>query len=201
MNAGPPADELSPIASTTLLERARQNDPAAWQRIVKLFGPAVYQWCARHGLQKQEIEDVVQEVFLAVAEALPRFQATQPNGFRAWLWTITANKIRDRFRRQRGHAVAAGGTDANERVKAAAIFEQSLDPQTPPPNWPGLVIQHASELIRSQINEKTWEAFWQTTVEGRNATEVARDLKMTPAAVRKAKSRTLLQLRQVLGER
>ena len=43
--------------------------------------------------------------------------------------------------------------------------------------------------MRGEFQESTWQAFWQTAVEGKRAREVAAGLGMTIAAVYMAKSR------------
>jgi RNA polymerase sigma-70 factor (ECF subfamily) len=62
------------------------------------------------------------------------------------------------------------------------------------------LLHRALEMIRGEFEPKTWQAFWQTAVEGRAAADVAADLGMTPGAVRVAKSRVLHRLRADLGE-
>jgi RNA polymerase sigma-70 factor (ECF subfamily) len=58
----------------------------------------------------------------------------------------------------------------------------------------------ALALIRSEFEPRTWQAFWLTAVEGRPPDEVSSELKMSPGAVRVAKSRVLRRLREELGE-
>ena len=41
------ADPAEPASTdVSVLERAKRRDPAAWQRIIDLYGPAVGFWCA-----------------------------------------------------------------------------------------------------------------------------------------------------------
>ncbi len=60
--------------------------------------------------------------------------------------------------------------------------------------------RRALELVRAEFEERTWEAFWRAAVEGQPPDLIARDLGVTPAAVRKAKSRVLHRLRQEVGD-
>src|SRR5437879_4069636 len=109
----PSADATSP----SLLDRARQNAPGAWDRLVERYAPLVYHWCWRGNLGPEDAADVFQDVFRAVAEHLVDFRRDRPGDtFRGWLRTITRNKIRDHFRRLDGEARAAGGTDAQLRL-------------------------------------------------------------------------------------
>ena len=45
----------------------------------------------------------------------------------------------------------------------------------------------------------TWQAFWRSTVDGESATEIANDLGMTAGAVRQAKLRVMVRLREILA--
>src|SRR5262245_54032433 len=92
--------------STTLLERIRLHDTAAWRRFVHLYGPVIYRWAKRARLQSSDAADVAQEVFQAVAVNIDQFHRDHTGGrFRGWLWGITHHKLRDHFRR----AAAAPG--------------------------------------------------------------------------------------------
>jgi RNA polymerase sigma-70 factor (ECF subfamily) len=57
----------------------------------------------------------------------------------------------------------------------------------------------ALELVRSQFEDKTWQAFWRCAVDGQSPAEVSQALGMTQVAVRKAKSRVLHRLRDELA--
>ena len=95
----------------------KAHDQDAWQRLVKLYGPLVYQACRRAGLQPTDASGVFQEVFQAVAMHIAGFRRDRPGDtFRGWLLTITQNKIRDHFRRLGTQPEAIGGTDAHRRL-------------------------------------------------------------------------------------
>jgi hypothetical protein len=103
--------------STSLLDRVKARQPAAWECLVDLYAPEVYRWCRQSGLQGEDTADVVQEVFTAVAAHVEQFRRERPgDSFRGWLWTITRNKIRDHFRHRQGQPQAAGGTDAQQQL-------------------------------------------------------------------------------------
>src|SRR5437773_255782 len=83
------ADERT---SSTLLERARRQDPLAWGRLVDLYTPLVWRWCRRLNVKPDDTEDVCQEVLRAVHRALPEFRRDRPGySFRGWLRAITLN--------------------------------------------------------------------------------------------------------------
>lgn len=202
----------STSTSRSLLWRARQDDPAAWERMVSLYAPLVAIWCRRSGLQENDAADVFQDVFQAVAGNLHNFRKNREGDtFRGWLRIITQNKIRDRFRKAGREPQAAGGTEAHrwlEQVPLASVAEQSEATESAASaaiapddeDAKRMLFRRALELIQADFAEHTWRAFWRTAVDGQTSTDVAEELGMTPGAVRVAKSRVLQRLREELGD-
>jgi RNA polymerase sigma-70 factor, ECF subfamily len=185
----------------SLLERIKDHDEQAWHNLVYIYSPLVYHLCQRWDVRGADADDVVQEVFQAVAADVTKFQRERGGKvqtFRSWLGGIVRNKLLDFFRRRQRQPQAAGGSDAHERLQAIAARE--LPEEEPDAEAVRGVCQRALELIRSEFAEQTWRAFWRTVVDSQPAPEVAAELDMSPAAVRKAKSRVLHRLKQELGE-
>src|SRR4051812_31651419 len=87
-----PTPAPRPGTSLTLLQRLRQNEPAAWEIMVRLYGPLVARWCARAGVHGADADDVAQEVFRVAAGKLDAFRRDRPGDtFRGWLRGITRN--------------------------------------------------------------------------------------------------------------
>ena len=205
MTADGPFDNRTPAGGSTsrsLLAEAKLADPAAWERLAKLYAPLVAFWCRRWGVADQDIVDVLQDVFSAVASHLHGFRKERAGDtFRGWLLTIARNKTRDYFRRRGDEPCAVGGTDASLRL------QQIPDPHTET-DLTNVeddaiidgVLGQALELIRGEFHERTWRAFWGVVVEGRAVADVAADLDMRPGTVRVSKSRVLLRLRSELGD-
>src|SRR5688500_5480779 len=92
------SSERPPGTSTSrsLLARLHTNDPLAWDRLIALYAPLVWSWCGKMGLARQDMADVFQEVFKAVAAHIESFHKDRPGDtFRGWLRTITRNKVHD----------------------------------------------------------------------------------------------------------
>lgn len=79
MNSGLSLDG-SVSSSSSLLGRLRQQDPQARWRLSKLYGPLVYRWVRQAGLQEQDVADVAQDVFRAVAADLPNYRGHRQHG-------------------------------------------------------------------------------------------------------------------------
>jgi RNA polymerase sigma-70 factor (ECF subfamily) len=203
-----PAGGFESVGSTSsgLLQAAREHDEAAWQRLVDRYGPLVYYWCRRDGLQPEDAADILQEVLRSVTLHLDRFHKDEPGDtFRGWLWTITRNKVRDFARRRRRQFDAAGGTDAQDRLRNLAEPPEIADSVGTGPAASSAVsppgpVGRALEAIRGEFGEQSWQAFWRTAVDGLTSSDVAQELGITPNAVRLAKARVLRRLRKELGE-
>ena len=185
--------------SSSLLERIRLRDADAWQRLTALYGPVVYRWARQAGLQGCDASDVVQDVFRAVATNIAGFRRDRTgDSFQGWLWTITKNKIRDHYRRVASQPQAMGGTAAQQRVQQVpdAMLDQS-ESGTVSPNE---IVERAKELVRLELDERTWKAFQRYAVDGAAAADVAKDLGLSVWSVYQAKSRVLRRLRQELAD-
>jgi RNA polymerase sigma-70 factor (ECF subfamily) len=187
--------------SLTLLQRLRTNEPDAWREVVYLYTPLVHRWCAGLGVRGADADDVAQEVFRAAAAGLAGFRRERAgDSFRGWLRGITRNMVLLHFRGRGRSPQASGDTDVQLRM-LEVVDPASLPPEEDdPPAEVDVLYRRALELVRRQFEERTWHAFWQTVAEGRPPADVAADLGVTPAAVRKAKSRVLHRLKQQFGD-
>jgi len=191
----------SSATSRSWLARLRLDEPAAWERLVKLYAPLVFRWCRNSGLRDADIADIFQNVFQAVLLNFGSFRKDREGDtFRGWLRRITQNKLRDHFRRLGKEVQGVGGSSAQNRL--AQIPSPQPQPEVIPQPEEGEqgLFARALELIRGEFEERTWLAFWRTTVEGRAPIDVGEDLGMTAGAVRVAKSRVLRRLREELGD-
>jgi RNA polymerase sigma-70 factor (ECF subfamily) len=192
---GPHSSSTSP----SLLDRVKADEQEAWTRLVDLYAPLVYRWCRRCGLHDQDASDVFQDVFQAVSSHIAGFRKERPgDSFRAWLRTITQNKLRDHFRRQDRQPDAEGGTEAQLRFLELPASSWSDTDDSDEARAESGLLARALALIRDQFETHTWQAFWLITVEGHSPDDVSVKLGMSPGAVRVAKSRVLRRLRQEL---
>lgn len=196
MNSGRTQSEPTESTSRSLLERAKACDPAAWQKISDVYSPLVYQWCRHAGLQSNDAADVAQEVFRSVSGAIGTFRKERPtDSFRGWLWTITKNKMRDLIRQRGDQPVAKGGTAAYLNLQQLPDEAPEDSDEVSSLNVGASLGRRAMAIMQGDFEERTWQAFWETTIEKRPAGEVAQTLGISPAAVYMAKSRILRRLR------
>lgn len=191
--------QSSGSTSRSLIRRAAANDPLAWQRLSQVYGPLVYQWCRHCGLQPDDAADVVQEVFRSLARSLNTFRREQPgDSFRAWLWTITRNKLRDHHRRGHRRPQAFGGSTAQQEFQQLPDLAPEDSDEAQRQHVRSELAQRALSLMQQDFEERTWQAFWKTAVEQKTAPQAAEELGTSVAAVYMAKSRVLRRLREEL---
>jgi RNA polymerase sigma-70 factor (ECF subfamily) len=193
--------QLSTTTSRSLLERVKSDESEAWDQLVSLYAPLVYQWCRGWSLREQDTTDIFQEVFQAVAVHISGFRKQREGDtFRGWLRTITRNKVHDYFRRRSREPEGVGGSEAQAHLAQLSAPQPRGESSLSEEQGERALMARALELIRREFAERTWQAFWRTAIDGRSAPEVAAELSMNAGAVRVAKSRVLQRLREELGD-
>src|SRR5262249_41086537 len=170
----------------------------AWSRFVDLYAPLVFGHARRRGLQDADAADLTQVVLRAVASAVSRLEYDPRRGsFRGWLFTIVRCKLASFAARR--NPCCGTGDPATQR-----LLESQAAPDQDGSEWDAEYQQRlfawAGQQVRPQVRDVTWQAFWQTAVEGKAGKEVAEELGISLMAVRLAKSRVLARLRAVVGQ-
>jgi RNA polymerase sigma-70 factor (ECF subfamily) len=183
--------------SISLLERLRHRpDDAAWKRLVDLYTPLIQGWLRGRLVPPADADDLGQEVLAVLVRELPRFEHSgRPGAFRSWLRTITVHRVRD-FWRARGHRPQATGDSAfldrlNELEDPASGLSRVWDEE-----HDRHVVRRLLELIRSDFQPATWQAFAGVMLEGQTPAAVAARLGVSVNSVLLAKSRVLARLRR-----
>ena len=122
----------------------------------------------------------------------------KPGAFRSWLRVITRNKIFDFGRRVQKEPPGQGGSDWQARLAESPDTESSDIDTAGSRAEERLLYRQALEIVRQDFEERTWQAFWQVVIDGREVAEVAQALAVTANAVYLAKSRVLRRLRREL---
>lgn len=195
---GNPRMAEPPLTRVTLLARIRDGrDAEAWREFVHLYGPVVYRFARNRGLQDADAADLMQDVLRSVARNAHRMEYDPKRGtFRGWLYTVTRNKIYNFLSAQRNRPRGSGDADANERLDATPARDDGTGPDAEwEKEYQRRLSARAMERVKNEFQPATWQAFWETAVEGKGAAEVGAGLNMTAGAVYVAKSRVLARLR------
>ena len=183
--------------SITLLQRLQHsNDPENWDRLMSLYRPLLTSWLRKYDVQVSDSDDLMQEVLMAVAKDLPKFDHNGRTGaFRAWLRSIMVNRLRNFWRTRGRQAQAQGGSDLQLRLaqlddpssEMSQLWNQQHDLH---------VAQQLLRQVESEFTVQTWAAFSRVAIDGQRADAVAAELGISTNAVFIAKSRVLSRLRR-----
>lgn len=189
-----------PLTRVSLLVRIRDgNDREAWNQFLQVYGPVVYSFARKRGLQDADAADLMQDVMRSVSTAAKNLQYDPRKGsFRGWLFTVSRNRIFNFLSKRKNQSQASGDSAEHDRINnvpAAADGEADWDQE-----YRRQVFAWAADAVKSEFQANTWQAFWQTAVDGRSPAEVGKELKLTSGAVYVAKSRVLARLRDKVKE-
>jgi RNA polymerase sigma-70 factor (ECF subfamily) len=185
-----------PSTRASLLRNIRDpKDRVAWGEFVRIYAPLIHGYGRHQGLQDSDAADLTQEVLHRVALSAPDFQYDPTRGsFRGWLFAVTRNALRKLGARKARQASGSGDTEVRQ------LLEQHPDQATDEERWrqeyQWNLFQRASEKVRVEFREPTWQAFWRTAVLGEDIDQVAANMCVSPGAVYIARSRVTARIRQ-----
>jgi RNA polymerase sigma-70 factor (ECF subfamily) len=179
---------------TTLLVLLRDpTNPEAWEAFVDRYGPKILGWCRRWHLQKEDAEDVTQDVLVRLAQHLHTYNPKKGR-FRSWLKRVTGNAWRD-FRKKRRRAGWGSGDPETQRFLENQEADDSLV-RALEEEFDRELLEEAKARVQLRVKPSTWEAFELVAVEGWPGADVAAKLSLPVAAVYVAKARVQKMLRE-----
>lgn len=201
MTGTPPVvDRVSPPTRASLLvllQKASPRDEAAWEEFVEIYEPLVRRLAARSRLRGPDADDLVQEVFRAVASAIATWDPDPARGsFRGWLSRIARNLIVNAIVARTRKSANYGTGDTGMADLLNAQPEPSAESSLYDLEYKRRRFALACERIKAEVHDATWQAFWRTGVLAEDVRDVARSLGLTPGAVYVARSRVMARLRK-----
>lgn len=188
----------SPLTRASLLVQIRDGaNTTAWHEFVQLYGPVVYGFARKRGLQDADAADLMQDVLRSVSNSIGRLEYDRQRGtFRGWLFTITRNKVFNFLSARKNRPQGSGDTATNKLLDTHPGDAEGAD------QWE-LEYQRrlagiAMDQVKREFQTSTWQAFWLTAVEGKQASDAARETGLSSGAVYVAKSRVLARLKDVV---
>lgn len=172
-----------------LVPAAVEGSKRALQDVLKIIYPQVLRYCRARltGGKHPTAEDVTQEICLAVATSISKFE-DQGRPFMAFVYGIAFNKVTDAHR--------AMGRDRS--LPSEEVPDEADSGSTPEEN---VLVEDGSNMVRAMLDtlsEKAREIIVLRVFVGLSAEETAEIVGSTPGAVRVAQHRALAQLRKSL---
>jgi RNA polymerase sigma-70 factor (ECF subfamily) len=181
-----------------ILRLPTQTDAQAWREFVAIYEPLLFRFARRRGMQEADAREIAQNVFLAVAGAIPRWKPDPDRGpFRAWLFRIARNQLIHYVTKHHRYR-ASGKTAEWEALQQVPHSSDGLDEIAQ--DYRREMFLLAAAQVRDSFQESTWKAFWGTAVLGRSVEEVAKEAGISPGAVYIAKCRVTAKLKTLIAQ-
>ncbi|MFZ4396238.1 MAG: RNA polymerase sigma factor [Kiritimatiellia bacterium] len=191
----PRTPDDSPLTRITLIQRLRvQQDAHSWQEFVSHYQGYIHRLARRMGLSHHDAEETVQDVCLKAWKALPTFSYDPGKGrFRGWLWQVTANEVRGRWRnRQREVPLVQTEEDAINRLPDPTETEAEKWAEE---EWRAHVAGVAWHNVCNEFEERTRQVFEKLS-KGTTPETVATELGLASSSVYVYKKRVQDRLKQ-----
>jgi len=181
----------------SLLLRIRNaGDNQVWSQFAEIYAPLIFGFGRKRGLQTHDAADLTQEVLAVVSRSVREFEYDPGRGsFRGWLFTVFHRKFLNFVAAQRRQPQGSGDTDMLNRLHEQPAPEETKEWER---SHEQRLFAWASAQVRQKVEERTWQAFCQTAVEGKATKAVADELAMTVACVRLSKSRVMAKIRKLI---
>jgi RNA polymerase sigma-70 factor (ECF subfamily) len=187
-----------PTTRPSLIVRIRDlKDEEAWRQFVGLYTPLVYRYARKRGLQDADAADLAQDVLRALAAGGIDYDP-QRGPFRAWFYGLARHKLCDFLAAQARACRGTGDTFAQQRLaeepaptEEAVIWDLEYERR---------LFEWAVDQVRGEFRNQTWQAFWQSAVQGKQAKDIAAALGMSLGAVYIAKSRVLARVKKEIQQ-
>lgn len=170
--------------SAGMIGRVQSGDIDSWQAFSRRCQSVLADWCRWNRVRESDAEDVSQEAMLVVVSKIAGFRHSGRGSLRAWLraiaWRCWCEAI---SKADRGDLVELAARFRETKSEIAAI-EQEYERLTQMD-----ILERAMAAVRLKVQPRTWEAFWQSAMEGGSGADVGARLDMTADCVHAARAR------------
>lgn len=124
---------MSLLSDEQLIKKYLDGDEESLALLIERYFKLIYSFIFRSISNREEAEDLTQEVFLKAWSSIKRFD--QQKSFKTWIYTIARNRVIDFLRKKKNTTISATvdedgeaqdilSTIADERISALAELEQ-----------------------------------------------------------------------------
>ncbi len=187
--------DSAPHTPISLLDRLRldQRD-RDWETFFAVYDGLIFMWLKRAGVAETDLEDLKQEILMALVRAVPTFRHNGHTGaFRKWLKILVTQRVLNHFRSHRRleKHVSPVSVDAEmcavEDRMLSDTWEREHDEH---------VLKALLKVVQVYFTTTTWSAFRRQFFDQQPVGTVALELGISENAVLIAKSRVLRRLRE-----
>jgi RNA polymerase sigma-70 factor (ECF subfamily) len=180
-----------------LVRKTLSGDKSAFDRLVKSASPLVFSIIYRFFHEKQQAEDIAQEVFIRAYRSLHTYGQEKP--FTNWLSTITVRMCYRELKKEKNNPekTEASLTSENYSIIDSFCFNpeslNSMDPEKK------LILKELAEKILTKLLAKERMIIVLTEVEGRSIKEVSNLMGISTVNVKVSNYRARKNARKILN--
>ncbi|HEY5621618.1 MAG TPA: sigma-70 family RNA polymerase sigma factor [Pontiella sp.] len=191
----PDADEASiEPADDELVLKAQQGDVHAFDTLVERYHGKIYGLTYNMTSNREDAEDLTQEVFVKAYEALPRFRGK--SSFYTWLYRIAVNKTIN-YRKKRNRKRALSLDQFDQEIKNDDVYHELTSKGSPLRNLSLTELQIKLNEALQNLSDKHRTVVVMHDMQGIPHEEIA---KMVGASVGTVRSRLFYARRQMQAE-
>lgn len=172
------AKQLAPN-DERLVELVRGGDREAFEALYRRFFPRIYRFVQKRMGNRADVEETVQEIFIAVFSSLGAFRGEAPFG--AWVYGLARRTIANRFKRRRAETVPLNEFDGAESMQASRSESNGLDPHAAYERAERIA---QIETAARRLSPSQWEYFRLHHLEDVPIERIARDAHCSRDAVK-----------------
>ena len=179
------------------VELAQQGDTAAFDKLVEMYHSRIYTLTYQMTSNREDAEDLTQEVFVKAFEALPRFK--RRSSFYTWLYRIGINKtINYRKKRNRNRPLSLDAME--QEVKQDEIYHDLSSKGSPLRNLSLSELQLKLNEAMQGLSDKHRTVVVMHDMQGIPHDEIAKVVGVSVGTVRSRLFYARRQLQADLGE-
>jgi RNA polymerase sigma-70 factor (ECF subfamily) len=177
-----------------LVQQCLRGEEPAWEELVRRHTRRIYGLCYRFTSNRQEAEDLTQDVFIRVYKTLNSYRATYGQ-FGTWMTSVTRNLLIDHYRRTRRDRVTDSIEDKLTQVEEKESTGRRPDQVALAGELSGQV-QHALGRISPDLRE----AVILRDLQGLDYREIQDVLQVPEGTVKSRINRGRLELAKLLEQ-
>lgn len=137
-----------------LVRKLRERDEKAFRELLEQYGDRVYNLTYRMLGDRQEAEDVSQEVFITVFKSIDSFRGDSK--LSTWLYRVTANHCKNRIKylARRHDRAKAEYDDGIDRDTAGAAYTAPTPSRKPDEQMQGMELELQLEAAIATLDEE-----------------------------------------------
>jgi len=180
---------------TMLIRLKDQYDEKSWEEFVATYRQYIYNVIRRMELNHHDALEIVQLVLIKLWKKLPDFSYDNYRGkFRNWLYTVTANQVRD-FLRGKNLSLSKIPDSSKDLEKSISIPEIE---EIAEKEWKTYIANMAWEKVKNHFSEGVCRAFLMS-IEGHGVEKISAEIGVSESSVYVYKKRVQDRLQEEIA--